>query len=359
MVDELAGATGSAGAGAVPRDAGTLSGRDRRIADARRIAAAERAAARADGEAGPDDRAMFDVPIDYLMTDRGQLHPDRLLVPVSAIRAAQEIDDSSPRRQASGIPVRKNFVRAASKDAPAPPLSQIYSGRGGPRSGPRRGGRGGTVAVKLYLALLWRCSTAPYSTQRPYRAWATLLGLDDPEGNGARRIAAAVKTLQQAGLLRADRSHGAVTTLTLLDESGQTDPDGEPLPYTLPSTQYAKAPDGPYGDAQRAHNTYFKINTRLWTEGHIQSLTGPALIMLLIVLAERGGDGEPVWFSTDAFHDRYRISHDTRTKGTNELAQRGLLLVERQALTDNPGRTSVFERRRYRNLYRLLPPART
>jgi hypothetical protein len=241
------------------------------------------------------------------------------------------VDSSSGRRRAT--PVRKNFVRSDTEDPP--PLSELY----------RVGGRGGLVAIKFYLALLWRCSSPPFQTSKPARAWAELLGLEDPEVKGARRIAAATKALQAANLIRVSYEPGHENTITLLDESG----DGRE--YRLPSTEYTKAPKGPRGDDRRHRNTYFKISSRLWTEGSIQSLKGPGLIMLLILLAEQGGEGQKVWFATDIFPARYHISHKTRAIGTHELQDRVLLEVDREALPDSQG--IVFARRRYRNVYAL------
>ena len=260
--------------------------------------------------------------------------PDRVLVPVSALAAARELDDSSGQRRGRGAPVRKSFVRT---DTATPaPLSVLA----------RVGGRGGVVAIKLYLALLWRCSSPPYRTAKPARAWATLLGLEDPAGKGTRRIAAAIKALQAANLITVEYQPGVGNDITILDESG----NGQP--YALASTQYVRAAQGPSGDVQRSQNRYFKIPAQWWTEGKIQGLSGPGLIMLLILLAERAGDGEDVWFSTEAFPARYRISAKTRAAGTKELEGRMMLDVGRQALSDIPG--SVFARQRFRNIYRLI-----
>lgn len=260
--------------------------------------------------------------------------PDRVTAPPAALEAAREIDSSTLRRRAT--PVRKSFLRSDS-DLPTA-LTRVY----------RSGGRGGQVALKLYLALLWRCSSPPFQTSKPARAWATLIGLEDPGGNGQRRVNAALRTLQNALLIQVTYTPGVGNTVSLLDESG----DG--TPYKLPSTEYARAPKGPAGEAQRRRNTYFKVPSRLWTEGDIQSLSGPGLVMLLILLAEQADTADSVWFATDLFPARYRISPNVRAQGTTELQQRGLLVVDREALPEVPG--SVFARRRFRNKYRLTLP---
>jgi len=257
--------------------------------------------------------------------------------------AAREMVNAAKRRRAA--PVRKVFVRTDMED-PAP-LSQLA----------RIGGRGGAVAIKLYLALLWRCSSAPFHTDKPARAWASLLALEEPETKGALRISAALKTLEAANLITVNRLPGR-NVVTVLDESG----DGSD--YQLPSTEYYLASmKGSSGQEQARRNRYFKISSRWWTEGDLQTLKGPGLIMLLILLAEQGGDdklfadggvGKGVWFSTTVFPARYRVSHKTRAAGTRELLTRRLLIVEREALPDVPG--SVFARRRYRNIYKLINP---
>lgn len=90
-----------------------------------------------------------------------------------------------------------------------------------------------------------------------------------------------------------------------------------------------------------------------------QTLSGPATVFLLILLAEQAGEGKSARFATEAFTQRYAISRTTRVEGTKELVERGLLRVSREALTDPTGRESVFDRKRYRNRYRLRPAARS
>jgi len=54
----------------------------------------------------------------------------------------------------------------------------------------------GTVRVKLELTFLWFAAN-PHDLAYPARAWATLLGLPDPAGRGARRINEAILWLEQ------------------------------------------------------------------------------------------------------------------------------------------------------------------
>ena len=259
------------------------------------------------------------------------------MVSAESLNVAQVILDSSGRRV--DTPVRKSFVRS---EVPAvrPPLAQLYSG-----------GRGGAVPIKLYLALLWRCSAPPFTTEAPARAWAQLLDLDDPEGRGARRINAALAKLAAARLITVSPRPGIGNEIGLLDESG----DG--TPYGLPSTGYIRAATAKAPAAARDRHRYFKVPSRLWLEGHIQELSGPGLVMLLILLAEEGDRGKEVWFSTGAFGERYGISHKPRTEGTRELVDRRLLRVKREKLAVR-SRSTPFSAERIRNVYTLRNAAR-
>lgn len=260
---------------------------------------------------------------------------DRSSVPSTALLAAREIHGSSRGRLAT--PVRKSFVRR--DDGQPPPMALVY-----------RGGRSGVVALKLYLALLWRCAAEPYETAKLGRAWAMLLGLDDPSGKGARRVADALRALEAANLVRITRRPGTPHLVTLLNESG----NGEE--YSPPGADYAKAPKGAKGDEIRARNRYLQVPSQLWLDGDIQQLKGPGLVVLLILLAERAGD-EEVWFSTEAFPSRYgRLSPTTRAAGTRQL--RDLHLLEVTGSLMPPSATgSVFAPIRRRNTYRLIGPA--
>lgn len=250
----------------------------------------------------------------------------------ASMALATEIADSSKRRKHP--PVRKSFAASTDKTKPAP-LAQIVS----------TGGRGGAVPLKLYLALLWRCAAEPYDTDISARRWAALLSLPDPNGQGARRVTEALRTLERLKLVEVTRVRGESSNIKLLRE------DGSGSPYSLPSTAYTKATT-----AQKPAHLYFKVPTTLWTKGHIQQLSAPALAMLLAILAEEGADGRKVWWSTELFPSRYGIAPATRAKGTAELIDRGLLYVRKQLVTKSPGQ-SVFAPQAVRNIYYLLGDA--
>ncbi|GAA1356120.1 hypothetical protein GCM10009636_24870 [Arthrobacter koreensis] len=257
--------------------------------------------------------------------------PEKLLEASKTL--AKRLDEDSGRRKA--IPIRKSFVRVEKGADTPPPLAELV----------KRGGRGGGVIVKLYLALVWRCSGGDFDTDISARTWANLLGLEDPNIKGARRIAKAIKILEECKLISVSPRRGEPSVITLLDESG------DKSPYDLPSTSYATK--------KLRRDIYFKVPTTLWTEGFIQRMSAPAMTMLLILLAEQSGDvspgesdGKEVWWSTERFPQQYFVSPSMRSRGTKDLRDLNLLYVQRASVAP-PGNNRTFARERVRNVYRL------
>lgn len=280
-------------------------------------------------------------------TGRGSIAP-RLLVmggglPYStpagvskvSLDRADEIEDWAGRRVTA--PVRKWFVRSLNGEAPM--LSVLYSGPGG-------GGRSGYVSIKVLLSLLWKTSKPPFQTVMTAPALAELIDLPDPRGNGARRVRDSLKALAAANLIRLVPRPGTSPLIQLMNETG----NGEE--YSLPSTSYVQSQlKKPNKDPVTDPNLYFQLPAELWTEGFMQTLKGPGLVMLLILLAEQANKN-PVWFSGTEFIDRYRISPSTRTKGTKELVDLGLLTLTSVPLPETWG-GSTFEQQRRRYAYKL------
>jgi hypothetical protein len=233
---------------------------------------------------------------------------------------AVEIDRSAARRRS--VPIRSAFARdmAGEKSAPMARLIAV-------------GGRGGEVLLKLYLALIWRSSKAPFSTTAPARKLAELLALPDPTKNGARRVQDALKTLADHGLIAVELRRGEPSLVTLLRE------DGSGQSYSLPRG----GSDG----------HFFKIPAEMWTTGQLQRLSAPALAMMMAVLSDQNGPGARVWWSTTRFPDRFGISPATRARGTRELQNAGLLTVTRKAV----GRPGSLAAERVRNMYAVAGTA--
>lgn len=223
---------------------------------------------------------------------------------------AGDIDQSSGRRRS--VPIRSVFSRDWAEDAAAP-MAQLV----------RVGGRGGAVLLKLYVALIWRSSAAPFDSALPARKWAELLALPDPAHGGARRVTDAIKTLEAHQLISVESRPGEPSRITLLHESGSG------AAYELPR--------GGVGDH------YFQIPAQMWLDGDIQRLSAPGLAMLMAVLTDQSHPGATVWWSTTRFPGRFGLSPATRSRGTKELVDAGLLTVHRKSISTT-GRSFAVER---------------
>lgn len=257
-------------------------------------------------------------------------------VSLGSLERADEIHNGAGRR--TSAPVRKWFVR--SLDGQVPVLSDLYSGSSS-------GGRSGYVSLKVLLSLLWKTSKPPFETIMTAPALAELLDLPDPTKKGARRVRDALRALADANLIRMVPRPGTSPLIQLLNETG----NGEE--YTLPSTSYMKSRrTGTKKGAVTDPNLYLKLPAELWTEGFFQTLKGPGLVMLLILLSEQAHK-RAVWFSGSEFFDRYRVSSSTRTKGTQELVGLDILRISSVPLPANWG-GSTFEQQHRRYEYQLV-----
>ncbi len=245
-----------------------------------------------------------------------------------SILSVEALRDSATRR--AHIPLRITFV-ATDADEP-PPLARLVSTQG----------RGGAVAVKLYLALVWRCSAPPFGTQISARKWAILLDLDDPGTRGARRVNAALRRLADMKLIELAERRGEASQIVLLDESASGSA------YTLPSTEYVKA-------GRQHADRYFRVPLTLWSSGHMQDMSAAAVAMLLATLEATRQPHTSVWWSTTRFPKRYSISPAMRARGTRELVQRRLLLVTKQLVDQTSSKR--FSNDRVRNTYLLINEA--
>ncbi len=207
-----------------------------------------------------------------------------------------------------------------------------------------RGGRGGSVRLRLYLSLLWFAANPPYDVTYPSRAWAVLLDLADPDAAGARRVAAAFTWLAEHRFIESVPRPGQPSEITLLNESGSG------AAYSVPGAAWRTLKDG---DVLRAKHRYVRLPSEFWTSGHMAVLSGPAVAMYLILLTEvRQGDvaKQKLWIAPSVADNRFALSEDTRSSGLRELVRSGLVRVERQTV-----RPSAFDFHRQRNVYRLRP----
>ena len=220
-------------------------------------------------------------------------------------------------RRGTGIQLPVGFVRAQG-DAARPPVARML--RDGRSS---RGGRGGAVRLKLYLCLNLLAARAPHGVRRiPARAWAEALNLRDPSGLGARRVSDALAWLDEAKMITVRRERGDSPVITLLDPTGN-------------------------GSEYKRYSPYVQVPLGFWREQWIVRLSGSGVALLIVLLDLQGGKKsrqDAPWLPTRQ-RARYGLSDDTWTRASKELAEQGLLTIDRIP----QGRD--FDFRRMRNTY--------
>jgi hypothetical protein len=246
--------------------------------------------------------------------------------------AREYAEDVANRVSNRPMPVRNGFIErldpTATEDAPLAVLL--------------RGGQGGAVRLKLLLAMLWFAVRPPHETSYPARGWAGLLGLDEYETNGARRITAAIEWLEDHTLVRVVRKPGVPSEVFLLDERGTG------KPYELPYAALEAKREA--GEQASRDDYYVTLPSDFFTRGWVSILSAPAVAMLLVMVLEarysrrvRG-----LWHSPAQADSRFGLSQDTRTAGLQELELYGI--VDRRTGPVSPG---VFDMKRRRNVYDL------
>lgn len=246
--------------------------------------------------------------------------------------AREYAEDVANRVSNRPVPVRNGFIERlgpiATEDAPLAVLL--------------RGGQGGAVRLKLLLAMLWFAVRPPHETSYPARGWAGLLGLDEYETNGARRITAAIEWLEDKALVRVVRKAGVPSEVFLLDERGTGDP------YELPYAALEAKREA--GDPESRDDYYVTLPADFFTRGWVSVLSAPAVAMLLVMVLEArySRKTKGLWHSPAQSNSRFGLSQDTRTAGLQELELYGI--VDRRTGPVSPG---VFDMKRRRNVYDL------
>lgn len=192
------------------------------------------------------------------------------------------------------------------------------------------------MRLALLLSLLWVNSAEPYESSRPARWWAEILSLPDPGTKGARSVTTNFRELERRGfIVIKSGSRGYNSTIRLLTE-------------TPPHNAYA--PPGKVGEP------YFRVSERLWMQGIIGELDGPALAMFLILSYYYRADThmrDGTWFGSTYFNQQHGLSEATRTKGLAKLVKLGVAHMQESFIDVKD------EGRGYRNLrrrvYRLEP----
>ena len=247
--------------------------------------------------------------------------------------AAQYVKETiSSGGNRKSIPIRNAFVRSENPQV-VPPLQKLISARAG-------------MAVRLYVALIWRSSSAPYTTDFRAYHWAVLLDLDEPETNGARRVKVALNTLARHQLIKLTNRPGKPPVVTLLKE------DGSGAEYVVPWEGYRDASGG-----EKDEERYFQLPLELWESGHLQQMSAAALAMLLVISEESRGKATPQWWSVEKFHNQFRLGKDVRAEGSAELERRRLVQVRRKHLPPSPGPIRFSRSEKTRKTYLLVNEA--
>lgn len=246
--------------------------------------------------------------------------------------ALEYAEDVAARVRSRPVAVRNGFIErldpSASEDAP---LALLL-----------RGGQGGAVRLKLLLAMLWFAVRPPHETSYPARGWAGLLGLDEYQTNGARRITAAIEWLESQSLVRVVRKPGVPSKVFLLDERATGDA------YELPFAALTAKREA--GEDEGRDDYYVTLPSDFFTRGWLAVLSAPAVAMLLVMVLEArySRRTKGLWHSPAQASSRFGLSQDTRTAGLQELELYGI--VDRRTGPVSPG---VFDMKRRRNVYDL------
>ena len=208
--------------------------------------------------------------------------------------------------------------------------------------------------MKLALTLLWLAREDDRWTIDgvPAATMALLFGLDDPEKLGAARVTAAIRALEEAGIVKASQRRGREPRILVQHETGK----GE---WT--------SPVGERGQPLAKKDYYCQLDAGFWANGWITVLSSRAVAALVILLdATWGRNDDKVLTKTsdgrefektvslDWWHipeetlvQQYGLSRDLFDRGINELIVWRLVEQRKRAIVE---RTTWGERRWYRLL---------
>jgi hypothetical protein len=230
----------------------------------------------------------------------------------------ERLDWLVKKSKRQSVAVGRDFLRrAASNQASKAPLAPLL-----------RGGRGGEVRLKLYLSILLLGVRKPHRVQLPPRSWAEILGLEDPDGNGARRVNDALRWLERHRLISTERPKGDPPIAWPLAEGGS-------------GTQYVRP-----GDVKGY--TWASLPVQFWQRGWILWLSSTAIAVLLILLELQRGKDSPETVAPRRLTERYGLSDESWSKGVSELKALGLVTANKATSGDHA------ERKRYRNNFKVV-----
>lgn len=259
----------------------------------------------------------------------------------------------------SGAPVRREFVRADLDPTGRSALERLINANQTTKGSRGGGGKGGRTRLALLLTAWWIAirpdEQGNYTSARPARWWAEMIGLNDPGRTGARAVSTGFAELDRRGfiVLGPSREPGGPRVVQLANELDPT------APYVRPGTE--KHHPQRRNDGTESHTLgYFRVPPALWTYRTVPAigtLSGPGLAMYLLMLyyhrVDEDGKIERVWFSAKQFKERHGLSDDTRLRGITDLINHKIIDSETQQFDQAKGK----EGRTYtRRLLNLRPP---
>jgi hypothetical protein len=216
--------------------------------------------------------------------------------PIDAFEEMTKAVEASKRGSTVQFPVafaRSSVVR--------PPLARMLVG-----------GRGGEVRLKLYMTLAMQ-ATRPPRTVRPRTNsyYARLLNLD--ETRGAKRVATAMKWLDDNRFITRQPVAGSAAQVTVL------------------------SPDGSGSDWGRVEGPrWITVPLEIWKDGWIFQLSGRGIACYVALRDLNGGSTHPLGEYMDNTRKRsYGLSDDTWTRASKELREIGLLETNVQRWGDD------------------------
>jgi hypothetical protein len=178
---------------------------------------------------------------------------------------------------------------------PAPPLARLI-----------QGGRGGGTRLPLYLLITMIATRSPFDIRNPPTAMTLARTLDLPPDTGPRRITSNMKWLADKRFIDLTRRPGLTPSIQLLD------PDGSGKPMSDP----------------RIPRPYVSFPIEFWSNGWLLYLSPVAVAVMFALREFLGGSPVPRYMLRDR-RASYELSHDTWTRGRQELERAGLLTVKR------------------------------
>ncbi|MGL4744884.1 MAG: hypothetical protein ACRCXL_10920 [Dermatophilaceae bacterium] len=244
-------------------------------------------------------------------------------LPATAAQTRAHLIERSGR---SFAPIPKAFIqnpdRKATPDRSAPLADFV-----------RRGDKRGLTALLLLHSIISSGDHADgWSSTLHLQVWARALDTV-ATASGASATSAATKILSrlvERRLIerrRAGRERQITITLLSADGSGE--------PYTRPT-------GATQGDR------FIRLNHQFWADDWAQTLTLPAIAMLLVALHEKAGFTLP----TEHMPRWYGWSADTAERGLHELRERGLIHIGKQVYTDPISPSGVSSK----NIYTVQAP---